>query len=176
MSPSLTADEVAWITGLAGCAWVVTSEARRAFFGALGKRVLALEEIAAGSVPPAPRRAVSGEARGKIVSTSGTTGRPKAVVYSHGRRWLGHELLKSALPFVPQPGDRILMVTPFPHGASYLTYAWLDFGGEVILLEGVQRELVAPVLQEGVAAVFAPPTVINKLAELFPAGANRLTG
>lgn len=168
MSPSLTADEVAWITGLARCRHVVTEEARRPFFEALGKEVLAIEDIAVGSAPSAACAGASAEAWGKIVGTSGTTGKPKAVVYTHQRRWFGHELLKSALPFVPQAGDRILMVTPFPHGASYLSYAWLDFGGEVILLDGLRREESAPVLHEGVAAVFAPPTVINKLAELFP--------
>jgi len=168
MSPSLTSDEVAWITGLAGCAWVVTSDASREFFAALGKRVIAIEDIMPGSAAPAAQPAITGRTRGRILSSSGTTGRPKAIVYTHERRWRGHELLKSALPFVPQPGDRILLMTPFPHGASLLAYAWLDFGGEVVLLDGVHRDEVAPILRQGVAAVFAPPTVINKLADLFP--------
>jgi acyl-CoA synthetase (AMP-forming)/AMP-acid ligase II len=168
MSPSLTSDEVAWITGLANCEWVVTGAARRGFFEALGKRVIVVEDIAPGALPPAARPAIAGETRGRILSSSGTTGRPKAIVYTHERRWRGHELLKSALPFVPQPGDRILLMTPFPHGASLLAYAWLDFGGEAVLFDGIDPAQVAHVLREGVAAVFAPPTVINKLADLFP--------
>lgn len=167
MSPSLTADEVAWITGLAGCRWVVTAAGRADFFAALGKRVIAVEDVVAGEDPVTPRAPVCGETRGRILSTSGTTGKPKAVVYTHARRWRGHRLLKSALPFAPQAGERLLLMTPFPHGASLLAYAWLDFGGEIILLDGVDPAPVAQALRAGVAAVFAPPTVINKLASLF---------
>jgi acyl-CoA synthetase (AMP-forming)/AMP-acid ligase II len=169
MSPDLTADEVAWFAGLAGARWVVTHAARRDFFAALGMQPIAIEDLDPEVDPPAvPLPPVPGELRGRILSSSGTTGKPKAIVYTHARRWIGHGLLKSALPFVPRPADRILLMTPFPHGASLLSYAWLDFGGEVVLLNGVDRAQAEPVLRGGVAAVFAPPTVINKLGELFP--------
>ena len=166
MAPSLTADEVAWFAGLAGARWIVTQEARRGFFAALGMGAIAVEEIAVAG--PAPLAAVPGEQRGKVIATSGTTGKPKAIVYSHGRRAIGHALLKSVLPFAPQPGETILLMTPYSHGASALAHAWFDHGGEIALLDGIQRAQVEPVLRAGVAAVFAPPTVINKLAELFP--------
>jgi len=169
MSPTLKADEVAWFAGLAGARWVVTQAARRDFFAALGMRAIAIDDLEPEARPPHVALArVPGELRGRILSSSGTTGKPKAIVYSHARRWIGHELLKSALPFTPQPGDRILLMTPFPHGASLITYAWLEFGGEVVLLDGINRAPVAAVLRGGVSAVFAPPTVINKLEELFP--------
>jgi acyl-CoA synthetase (AMP-forming)/AMP-acid ligase II len=166
IAPTLTADEVSWFAGLAGTRWIVTQAARQAFFTALGMRVIAVETIGVGR--SSPRAAVPGDARGKIIATSGTTGRPKAIVYSHAKRVVGHQLLKSVLPFVPQPGEPILLMTPYTHGASALGHAWLDHGGEVVLLDGIQRAQVEPVLRGGVAAVFAPPTVINKLAELFP--------
>ena len=166
MAPSLTADEVAWFAGLAGARWVVTREARRGFFAALGLGAIAVEDIAATG--PAPLAPVPADRRGKVISTSGTTGNPKAIVYSHGRRSIGHALLNSVLPFVPQPGDAILLITPYSHGAGALAYAWFDHGGEIVLLEGIHRAQVEPMLRGGVAAVFAPPTVINKLAELFP--------
>jgi acyl-CoA synthetase (AMP-forming)/AMP-acid ligase II len=166
MAPSLTADEVAWFAGLARTRWVVAHAARRDFFSALGMQVIAVEDVAAEG--PAPLAPVPGETRGKLIATSGTTGRPKAVVYSHHKRAIGHALLNSVLPFRPQPGEVILLMTPFSHGASALAYAWFDHGGEVVLLDGVDRAHVEPVLRGGVAAVFAPPTVINKLHELFP--------
>ncbi len=168
MAPSLTADEVGWFAGLAGTQWVVTQATRRAFFASLGLRVIAIEDI--GPDGPSPRAPVPGGIHGKLMSTSGTTGKPKVVVYSHGRRAIGHALLKSVLPFQPQPGEAILLMTPYSHGASALAYAWFDYGGEVWLLDGIHRTQVEPVLRGGVAAVFAPPTVINKLAELFPEG------
>ncbi|HEY5899900.1 MAG TPA: class I adenylate-forming enzyme family protein, partial [Burkholderiales bacterium] len=166
MHHALTAEEARWFTGLAGAKRVVTYEARRAFFEGLGLRVILVEEI--GEDPGSTFPPVSAQLRGRILSSSGTTGRPKAIVYTHARRWLGNELLKSVLPFVPQSGERILLFTPFPHGTSLLTFAWLDHGAEVVLHEGVERAAVEAVLSQGVAAVFAPPTVINKLAELFP--------
>ena len=172
MAPSLTAAEVGWFGGLAGTRWVVTQAARRGFFAALGLRVIAIEDI--GPEGPSPRAPVPGGIHGKLMSTSGTTGKPKSVVYSHGKRAIGHALLKSVLPFQPHPGDAILLMTPYSHGASALAYAWFDYGGEVLLLEGIQRTQVEPALRGGVAALFAPPTVINKLAELFPE--ERFTG
>lgn len=173
MAPSLTADEVGWFAGLAGARWVVTQAARRGFFAALGMQTIAVEDIppgrpAPGAGGPAPRAAVPGDKRGKFIATSGTTGRPKAVVYSHRKRAIGNALLKSVLPFVPRPGDVILLMTPFSHGASALAHAWFDHGGEVALLDGVDGAQAGSVLRGGPAAVFAPPTVINKLAELFP--------
>src|SRR5258706_16114600 len=107
-------------------------------------RVIAVEDIGSGG--PAPRAPVPGEIRGKLISTSGTTGKPKVVVYSHGKRAIGHALLKSVLPFPPQPGEAILLMTPYTHGAAALAHAWFDHGGEVVLLDGVQRAQVEPVL------------------------------
>lgn len=100
--------------------------------------------------------------------SSGTTGRPKGAVYTHGGRWIGEQLIKATLPFTPCPGSRLLLMTPFSHGASLLAFAWCDFGGEVILLNGVDTDRVLALLRTGsIDAVFAPPTVLAKLAAAF---------
>lgn len=160
-----TGDEIAWASRVAGFRLVITRPERAADVQALG-----LEPLLVGDVPRQPHAAtawpaVDADATGRILFTSGTTGRPKGVRYSHGRRWLAEQLLRATLPFVPAAGSRILLVTPFPHGASLLTFAWCESGSEVLLLEGADPERMRSLLRRGdIDAVFAPPTVLAKLA------------
>jgi len=164
---SSTDAELGWAISLAKVSRVVTTKRREAAVRSNACEVLLVDDMrfdgaAAGCAP------VPSHAWGRIFFSSGTTGKPKGIVYSHERRWRGNELLKSVLPWVPQPGSRILLMTPFTHGASLLTYAWLDHGGEAILLDGVDPPQLEAILNRGdVEALFAPPTVIAKLASAF---------
>jgi len=98
--------------------------------------------------------------------TSGTTGRPKAIVHRHDRRWLAHELLRSHLPFVPGAADRVLLMNAWSHGVALLAATWFEAGASVELIAGVDvahaDELFA---RRELTAVFAPPTVLTKLVE-----------
>ncbi len=166
--------ELRWAVSLSGARLVASTQRRAAGLRAMGCEVLLVEDLggagAAEPLPPAPA-----DAWGRILFTSGTTSKPKGIVHSHGRRWLANQLLKSALPWAPRPGARILLMTPFTHGASLLTFAWLDHGGEVVLLDGVDTRQVESILGGGdIDAIFAPPTVIAKLAEAF--GTRRFSG
>lgn len=77
-------------------------------------------------------------------------------------------MLRAHLPFTPEPGSRVLLMTPFSHGASLLTYAFLDQGAAVELLEGVDTDRVRALLDRGaVDCLFAPPTVLAKLTASF---------
>ena len=171
---NITDAELRWAVSLSGVRLVVSTRRREDGLRAMGCDVLPVEDLdgagAAEPRPPAPA-----DAWGRILFTSGTTGRPKGIVHSHGRRWLANRLLKSALPWAPRPGARILLMTPFTHGASLLTFAWLDHGGEVVLLDGVDIQQVESILGGGdIEAIFAPPTVIAKLAGAF--GTRRFAG
>ncbi|MEN3291010.1 MAG: hypothetical protein V7642_263 [Burkholderiales bacterium] len=164
LNSGYTDDEIAWSARLADFRIVITTRGERADrLRALGLIPLEVELIAdddPGTIlAPAPA-----SAWGRILFTSGTTGRPKGAVYTHERRWAGEQLLKSTLPFTPSPGSRLLLMTPFTHGASLLTFSWCDYGGEVILLDGVDAPRVRELLRDRVDAVFAPPTVLAKLA------------
>ncbi|MEO7405036.1 MAG: class I adenylate-forming enzyme family protein [Burkholderiales bacterium] len=168
LATAYTPTELEWCLALAKTAWVVTHERHRALFEDIGCRVIAVESVTpaadAYALDPVPA-----ELWGRIVFSSGSTGRPKAIIYTHGRRWLANLMLKATLPFSPAVGSRILLMTPFTHGAALQTYAWLDHGGEVLLLNGIDRAQVESFLaSSSVDAVFAPPTVIAKLASLFP--------
>ena len=158
--------ELGWYATLAQFRRIVAPRAQAARLRALGLDPIAAEDggDSDAALPPVPA-----EAWGRLAFTSGTTGKPKGIVHSHGGRWTAHLLQRAVMPFAPQPGDRILLMTPFPHGASLLTYAWLEAGGEVVLLPGVVGDRIAPLLDsEALSAIFAPPTVLAKILSLFP--------
>lgn len=127
-------------------------------------RVVVAEDV--GPVPLAQlaTRPVEADAPSRIVFTSGTTGRPKGAVHSHAGRWTGNLLLRASLPFRPGAGDRVLLMTPFSHGTSLMTWAYLSLGASVMLVDGVDLPVVLGALEEGHCnEVFAPPTVLDKI-------------
>lgn len=104
----------------------------------------------------------------RIGFTSGSTGTPKVIVHTQAGRWTGALLQRVALPFRPGPGDRLLAMTPFTHGASLLSHAFLEEGAAVDLLPGVVADEVIPRLRGGtITAMFAPPTVLTKIIALL---------
>ena len=177
LSWSYTRDEIEWCAKLAQFKHVVSLSSRTQDISALGFSLIDAAEILerSASCVPDPREAIQGDRAGRILFTSGTTGKPKGVLYTHAARWQGEQLLKASLPFVPERGARILLMTPFVHGSSLLTYAWLDHGGTIVLHDGVNIEKIAPLLEsKSLDAIFAPPTVLAKITgalapKAFPA-------
>lgn len=172
-----TSEEIAWCAQLAKVSTVLTLSERKAEIEALGLEPVCLDtrsqhfaeftelsdEKACAAIAPVP-----GDAPGRILFTSGTTGKPKGVLYRHIDRWVGEQMLKASLPFVPERGDKILLMTPFVHGSSLMTYAWCDLGGHVVLLDGVAIDKIGEQLQDPkLRAIFAPPTVLAKITSAF---------
>lgn len=167
MNFGYTGEEIAWSARVARFRLVITNRQRESDVHEQKLEPLRVEDVApvdsGRSFDPVPA-----DVPGRILFTSGTTGFPKAAIYTHGRRWIGEQLLKATLPFVPKRGERILLMTPFTHGASLLAFAWCDYGGEVLLLNGVHAGPIRNWLSSGsVSAIFAPPTMLAKLATVL---------
>lgn len=168
LNPSLGLDERRRYVGLTGARRIVTTKANAADFAALGCEPIAVEEVpdTPGDLGALP--AVPGGAYGRISFTSGTTGAPKAIVQTHAARWIGALLQRATAPTPIGPGNRILLMTPYMHGASVLTMAFVDQGGAVVLLPGVDIDKARRLLEGGaVDHIFAPPTVLAKLVSAF---------
>lgn len=164
---SSTVEEIAWCAQLSGFRTVLTLSEREAELRQAGLDPICVDSLATAT-NDTQLAAVDDSKPGRILFTSGTTGKPKGVLYSHARRWGGEQLLKATLPFVPHPGERIILMTPFVHGSSLLTYAWCDHGAHVVLLDGVrEQDLVRELADPSVRAIFAPPTVLAKITTLF---------
>ena len=168
LSWGYTLEEIQWCAQLSTFKKVVTTADRRSELAELTSQTLVVEDlVSAGRLStPTPRTCppVAFTQPARVLFTSGTTGKPKGVLYTNGARWLGEQLLKATLPFVPTPGATLLLMTPFVHGASLLTYAWLDYGATVILHDGVNLDKITPLLEaDALDALFAPPTVLAKI-------------
>ncbi len=143
---------------------MVTSREFAAGLTAAGYDVLPTDDVAATAIEPAAFPRVDGGAAARIVFTSGTTGLPKGAVHSQAGRWTANLLLRANLPVRPDAGSRILLMTPFSHGASLMTHAHLSSGASVMLLDGVDTPTVLDVLERGECdSMFAPPTVLAKI-------------
>jgi acyl-CoA synthetase (AMP-forming)/AMP-acid ligase II len=164
LNPGLNEADRRHCLALSGARHVVTSARQADFFSGLGLAVHCVEDIGEMDLDPAAFPAAPLEGWGKIIFTSGTTGLAKGVVYDQRGRWLANLLLRAALPHTPRAGRRLLLMTPFSHGASLMTYAYLDHGAPVVLLDGVDPDVVLPMIERReVDEVFAPPTVLAKI-------------
>jgi acyl-CoA synthetase (AMP-forming)/AMP-acid ligase II len=112
LNPALTEDERRYCVSLAGVRRVVTSTVAAPFFRALGCEAIEVEALANACGDPARIPPVPAQSWGRIIFTSGTTGRPKAIVHTHEARWIGNLLQRATFAYAPAPGTRVLLMTP----------------------------------------------------------------
>jgi acyl-CoA synthetase (AMP-forming)/AMP-acid ligase II len=164
LNVALSAGDLAHCMETAGVRTVVTNAELAPAVTRLGARVIEIEYVAPADLARCDFPDVAADSWACLIFTSGTTGRPKAIVHSQAGRWTANVLLRSALPHAPGAGDNLLLVTPFSHGAALMTHAYLDGGATLTLLPGVDAERVLELIERReVNQVFAPPTVLAKL-------------
>jgi acyl-CoA synthetase (AMP-forming)/AMP-acid ligase II len=116
VNPGLGADELRYILGHAEPRVVVTDADSDPAMAKLGARTaLATSLVARDVAPPAVRP--SPDDYSTLLYTSGTTGRPKGVLFTHGRSGTSGEHFIDALGL--RPDDVILSVTPLFHGNAW---------------------------------------------------------
>jgi len=161
---NLGPDDVSYAVGIMGVKYAVVERSELKRTEGLGLQALTLEDILAAPEANATLPSFDAGVWGKVIMTSGTTGRPKGIVHRHDRRWYAHVLLRSHQPFAPGKDDRVLLMTAFAHGAGLVTAAWLESGASVELIDGVDVAYADELFARGeLTAVFAPPTVLAKI-------------
>jgi acyl-CoA synthetase (AMP-forming)/AMP-acid ligase II len=171
INPLLSQSEIAHALACSGARFILVDGAAEPL-PELDATLLDARQIAPRTMTAENWPDVEPQAPSRIVFTSGTTGFSKGAIHSHLGRWTGTLLLRSSLPLLPDRSNRILLMTPFSHGSSLLTFAYLAHGASVHLMKGVDPAIVLPLLASGeVTEMFAPPTVLAKLTEAASAPA-----
>ncbi|MBY5162774.1 long-chain fatty acid--CoA ligase [Salsipaludibacter albus] len=134
---------------------------------ALGRDVLRYEELIADASPEADWPDVAESDPCTMCYTSGTTGNPKGVVYSHRSQWT-HTFGASTGGLGVGTGDRLLMIVPQFHANAWgLIYLSWIMGMDVLQPDRfLQPEpLAAFIAAERPTFAAAVPTVFNGLLQ-----------
>jgi crotonobetaine/carnitine-CoA ligase len=117
VNPGLGQAELEYILGHAEPRVVVADAASAERMRGFGVRTVLAAGLAASGDETPPAVGLGSEDGSTLLYTSGTTGRPKGVVFTHGRSGTSGPHFVEALGLVPD--DVILAVTPLFHGNAW---------------------------------------------------------
>ena len=99
-----------------------------------------------------------------LVSTGGTTGRPKGVMLTGHNIETMSALTLMSYPFRPRP--RYLALAPLTHAAGVLCFPVMTLGGEIVIMGKPDlTEFLALIEQNQITHTFLPPTLIYMLLD-----------
>jgi malonyl-CoA/methylmalonyl-CoA synthetase len=145
-------------------------DALRAIAEAAGARYLHTPDLIANDAPELPTVELRPERRALIVYTSGTTGKPKGVVYTHGN--VAAQIASLVQAWEWTPDDRALLVLPLHHvhGIINLLGCALTSGAGCEILPGFDAESTWERLASSDISVFsAVPTIYRRLIDSWDA-------
>jgi len=178
--------ELAFILADSGARWAFVDEAWRAAIGAATAEAPSLERVVGfasaefaklrDAIPLVEPAACDTSDPAWLFYTSGTTGRPKGVVITHGNlRAMSQGFLTDVEAVAP--GDAILHPAPLSHGSGLYVLPHVLAGAVNVIPESGgfdPEEIVALLDSWGAASFFAAPTMVKRLVAAPALGRARL--
>lgn len=164
LDPALPAAVVDDLLGQTGSALVVGD---RAFSGRVALAARDVLACAVGSAPPSRYRDAS---IALMVATSGSSGRPKAVMLTAGNLRAAAAASAACTPL--RPGDRWLACLPLFHIGGYSIVTRCAYAGaEAVLLQGFDADRVLHALDAaGITHLSLVPAMLAQLLDAFDGG------
>ncbi len=173
INPGLGAAELAYIVGHAAPRVLVADAASAPRMAEAGVPIVPAETLAEGGADAPPDVVLEPDDLSTLLYTSGTTGRPKGVLFTHGRSGTSGPHFITALGLLPD--DVILAVTPLFHGNAWgAVVTALHAGATAAFPKSFHASAFWDLVHEtGATVLFTLGTVLAMLLTRDPSPAER---